>query len=175
MGIRPRNRETIITKKLLMSVLDYCPESGVFTWKVRAANRIEVSDVAGSKNHYGYITIMISNKNWRAHRLAFLYMEGAFPAGQVDHINGVYDDNRWVNLRVVDNQTNARNQKQSSKNTSGVTGVAWSRAARKWQASIVINGRPHYLGVYDDLSVAASVRRRAEREHGFHANHGRKL
>tara|TARA_R100001132_G_C3270143_1_gene92340 strand:+ start:2046 stop:2186 length:141 start_codon:yes stop_codon:yes gene_type:complete len=43
-----------------------------------------------------------------------------------------------------------------------------------WQARIKINGKLKHIGFYSDITDAVTARRRAEREHGFHENHGRK-
>lgn len=92
-------------------------ESGLFYWLVANSNRIAVGDIAGNKDRDGYIRIGINGNNYPAHRLAWLYMTGSFPTKQLDHINHIRDDNRWLNMREVDNRENSRNHSISKNNT----------------------------------------------------------
>lgn len=100
-------------------------------------------------------------------------MTGKFPSKQIDHINGVRDDNRWCNLREVDEQGNARNQKMRSDNTSGQTGVSWHNSTGKWLSYIYVDGSRLDLGLFDSYSEAVKIRKEAELKHSFHINHGR--
>lgn len=97
-------------------------------------------------------------------------MTGEWP-DQVDHINGIRDDNRWCNLRDVDNQGNAKNQKMRSDNKSGVTGVC--RKDGKWLSYIYVKGNRVDLGLLDNLDDAVKIRKQAELKYKFHRNHGR--
>jgi hypothetical protein len=87
-----------LTQDILRSLLRYNPTTGEFTW-LASQYRIKAGDVAGSKRTDGYIAIGVGGKLYKAHRLAFLYMEGEFPKDQVDHLNGIKIDNSWANLR----------------------------------------------------------------------------
>jgi hypothetical protein len=76
---------------------------------------------------------------------------------QADHINCDRLDNRRENLRVVTNAENKQNKRLYSNNKSGFRGVCWQKAAQKWEASYRIQGKQHYLGLFDDPAKAASV------------------
>lgn len=103
----------------------------------------------GSLNRHGYVTVRIGPKRVSAHRLAWMLHYGCWPAGQVDHINGVRTDNRIANLRIVDAVTNAENRKRANSNSkSGYLGVSWSAQSRKWIAQINSKGRRVYLGSF---------------------------
>ena len=143
----------------------YDPETGALTW--RAGGKPALT---ARKN--GYLRGELSGRMALAHRVIWKLMTGDEPR-QVDHINGDRADNRWCNLRDVAHQTNGRNQKKPSTNTSGVCGVGWHRGAQKWQARIRVNDRHIYLGLFDTMEEAVSVRKTAERDYGFHPNHGR--
>lgn len=123
-----------LTQDELKELLHYDPDTGVFTWKVSPTNNVKVGDVAGCRYPEGYIKVHFKGKPYRAHRLAFLYMTGEWPKDQVDHINHIRDDNRWRNLRDVSHQENHRNMTRQKNNTSGVTGVYWEKAKKKWCA-----------------------------------------
>jgi hypothetical protein len=97
-----------LTQERLKSILHYEPSSGVFTW-VNCPNRPDLTGkVAGGLDDKGYTLIRIGEL-YRAHRLAFLYMEGEFPLGEVGHHNCVRDDNGWVNLYKCTHQENMNN------------------------------------------------------------------
>ena len=90
----------MITQKHLKEILDYNTETGIWTWRVNQARRIKIGQRAGTIISDGHRHIGISGKFYKAHRLAWLYMTGEFPKDEIDHINGVPDDNRWCNLRT---------------------------------------------------------------------------
>ena len=102
-----------------------------------------------------------------------LYVYGVVPIG-IDHINGNSLDNRIKNLRNVPQTENTKNLKIPTSNTSGVHGVYWSKVRSKWIAGIGICGKTYNLGGFTDIKEAKKVRKDAEKEHGFHENHGRK-
>jgi hypothetical protein len=69
-----------LTQEKLKENLDHNPETGLFTWKVSNNNRIKIGNIAGSVSKTtGYRIIRFNKKNYLAHRLAFLYINGEFP------------------------------------------------------------------------------------------------
>jgi hypothetical protein len=66
-----------------------------------------------------------------------------------------------------------RNQSVSGKNTSGVTGVYFSKAEKKYIAQIEVNREAIYLGIFDTLEEAAAARAEANLKFNFHNNHGK--
>lgn len=158
----------------LKEVLDYCPTTGVFTWKVKTSVRTAAGAHANATRPNGYVYISIKYTSYMAHRLAFLFMTGAFPKHHVDHINGIRNDNSWANLREVTQQENSRNSAKSIRNKSGVPGVFWYAPTQKWQVHITVAGtKKKHLGYYTDYDEAVSVRKAAEMAHEYHPNHGR--
>lgn len=126
-----------------------------------------------SRKPNGYIYARLMGRAIYAHRAAWAISYGEWPKGDIDHINGDRADNRIANLRDVSRQENMRNAKRNRANRSGVVGVTWCRAARKWQAQIGISGKCKYLGIFSSRDDAVAARRAAERQYGFHENHGR--
>ncbi len=155
-----------LTQEELKRILDYNPDNGLFTWKVGNNRRVKIGDIAGT-NSNGYITIAINNKQYKAHRLAWLYMEGYLPENKVDHINRVKDDNRWVNLRIVSDQCSVRNRGEFKNNKSGVTGVCWGKNANKWYSQIKVNYKLIYLGYFENINDAVLTRWNAEVKYNF--------
>jgi len=129
--------------------------------------------VAGWVNDQGYLMISIDGKEYRAHRLVFLYKTGKWPKGQVDHIDHNRLNNRWSNLRDANDSINRKNMSLYSNNKSGVCGVYWYKSKKLWQAYITINYKRKHLGYFKDLDEAIDARKAAESNYGFHKNHGR--
>jgi hypothetical protein len=98
--------------------------------------------------------------------------KGVWPKDQLDHINHTRIDNRWANLREVTNLENGRNQGRRITNTSGITGVYWSKQNKKWMAYINVNGRMCSLGFFPNIQDAANAVASAYKTNDFHANHG---
>ncbi|MCP1440474.1 hypothetical protein J3D56_003910 [Erwinia persicina] len=162
-----------MTEEELKALLHYDAETGFFTWKTNRQGTARAGRIAGNLCNNGYLTIQIKGKNYRAHRLAFLFMTGEFPTDMCDHINGIRDDNRWVNLRQATRAENNQNRSISSANTSGVKGVCWDKFARKWQAQICINSKNAHLGYFTTLAAAElAVQEARIKLHGEFSNHG---
>ncbi|HEF7276356.1 TPA: HNH endonuclease, partial [Yersinia enterocolitica] len=89
-----------------------------------------------------------------------------------DHIDHNRVNNRLNNLRVVTNKQNNQNRTRPSNNTSGTIGVYWNKFSRKWHSIIVVDGKEKSIGYFDDINNAVTARKQAERERGFHPNHG---
>jgi len=162
---------------VLRQLLRYDPDTGKFLWKERKQSpqfsaRYADKEALTSVRH-GYMFGEIFNKPVAAHRVAFTIHHGRHPKGEVDHINGDRSDNRISNLREVTRTVNARNMKKSAANRSGVTGVSFYKASGKWQSRIMSDGKYLHLGYFDKFEDAVCARKVAEREIGYHPNHGR--
>ena len=162
-----------ITQELLKEYLDYDPDTGLFVWKKRPSNRVRAGEIAGTISGAGYIFIGLRGKKSLAHRFAFLYMNGFIPV-EIDHIDHNRTNNAWTNLRSADRSINSRNAQLSARSTSGHTGVYWIEGLKKWRSTIFANRKNNELGYFLNKQDAIAARKVAEREHGFHPNHGRK-
>lgn len=166
------------SQEVLCSVLRYEPETGLLFWKQRDDVRPAWNTRFAGKQAFtalqcdGYRNGKIFSKVYLAHRIIFKMVVGTDP-DKIDHINGVRTDNRWDNLRDVDSETNSKNLGMSRKNTSGVSGVHWNSVKRKWVAQLGNHGERTHLGYFPSLEEATAVRKASERQHGYHANHGR--
>lgn len=159
--------------KNLEDVFDYNPITGELT-RLISAGGAYVGDVAGCKRPNGYLMVSINGKQRRAHRVAWELYYGKAPIGDIDHINHVKDDNRIINLRVVDALENNRNVKRNKRNVSGVTGVSWESDRKKWLAYIGTGEKSHVkLGRFDSLLDACCARKFAEQQYNYHENHGK--
>jgi len=157
----------MITQNELKQQLSYNPETGLFTRITKNKGRGKVGDVAGGDDK-GYVAIRVYSKRYSAHRLAWLYVYGSFPKGEIDHINGIRSDNRIDNLRDVSHKNNTRNRRKSKLNKSGVTGVYWYKSSGKWR--VKISGKSY--GLFEDIKDAEKVAKSVYKSLGYHENHG---
>ena len=149
----------MITFEKAKELFIYDRDTGIIKWRKRTSNRQRSNMVAGSAGRDGYIQIRFKGKNYFAHRVAVLLAYGfCGDEMEIDHINHVRNDNRLVNLRFVTRTDNGKNLTRSSKNTSGITGVYYRKAARKYEAYIKADGAYIYLGKFATLEEAAKVR-----------------
>lgn len=162
-----------LTHEKLLSALDYNKETGLFTWKRQTGRRGNKGEVAGTLDKQsGYIRIKLGGKSYRAHRLAWFYVNKVMPKS-IDHIDHVKHNNKFSNLREVTHLSNTRNRSINSNNTSGLCGINFR--FNKWIVSIRVNYKSIHVGVFDNLDDAVIARKKAEREYGFHENHGEQL
>ena len=83
---------------------------------------------------------------------------------EIDHIHGkeTRNDNRKSNLRPCTHSENIMNAGLRGNNTSGVTGVSWSKQHQKWIAWITYKNNVIHLGLFDNFEDAVKVRKEAE-------------
>ena len=154
------NKPTL-TADHLREILNYDSVSGVFWWRVARRGGAKVGDIAGLINQ-GYRKIRIGRHRYKASRLAWRYIHGRWPDGEIDHKNGIRTDDRLDNLRDVTSSENAQNRRHAqSSNKTGFLGVSPHQG--KFQAVIVINGKQHYLGRFVTPEDAHAVYLEAKR------------
>lgn len=147
----------MITHEKLLQILDYNPLNGIFKWKISTAkNRIQIGDIAGSKDKNGYIHIQIDGKIYQAHILAWFYYYGHWPEHEVDHRNRKGWCNWILDLRHGSHICNMRNKDIQINNTSGIKGVS-EHPDGGWSVCIGIKGRK-YIGIFPDIYEAACAR-----------------
>ena len=149
----------MLTQEKLKQYLRYDQRTGVFTNRVQRTSRSLAGQEAGSLTASGYVEIGLCGKRYYAHRLAWFYVHGEWPA-QIDHKNGVRTDNRLCNLRAATNSTNAQNIGLRKTNTSGLTGAVWTRG--KWRAIIKHKNKQQYLGSFDTAEKAHEAYKKAK-------------
>ena len=133
----------------LKEVLTYEPLTGYFIHNLNSKRR-SAGSVAGSVRQDGYCRIGIDRTHYYSHRLAWFYVYGGWPKN-IDHINGVYNDNRIVNLRECTQSQNIANSKLRRDSVSGFKGVSWSEIKGKWQSRIKVDGLTRRLGEFDNV------------------------
>lgn len=156
-----------LTQERLKELLDYNPETGVFTWKAKsapAASKVKIGDVAGSFETKGYKRIKINYKQYKSHRLAWLYVNGRWPAEELDHIDGNPGNNSISNLRECSRAENTENRAPQGKHSSGLIGVSWNERKQKWKAVIAKDRKSIFLGYFHCKYEAHKEYQQAKRQ-----------
>lgn len=165
------------SQKYLRECFDYDPDTGLLTWRERPRSHFATpyqhalwaSRWAGRPafrelDRDGYCGGRLDGRRRKAHRIIWKWLHGSEPI-QVDHIDRNRSNNRANNLRSVTHLENMKNRNRQANNTTGCTGIV--RHRDRWSARIKVEGRVHYLGVFDDLEDAKAARREAELRFGF--------
>jgi hypothetical protein len=169
---KPINRAALnsidITQEELKKILNYSPETGVFKWRVSASSRAQVGDIAGCITGEGYRLITYNKCQYKAHRLAWVYIYGNISDKIfIDHVNGKKDDNSITNLRLCSNAENQRNVGISTRNTSGFKGVHLDKSTGNWRVRPTLNGKAVHVGTYKNkLDAVAAYRKFCIENHG---------
>lgn len=148
-------------------LLNYDPNTGVFTRRVRTAQRHQVGDRADflitGGGQEGYYRVSFDGARYMAHRVAWLYVHGAWPTFDIDHLNGVRGDNRISNLRDVPNRVNRQNIRgpRIDNRVTGVLGVTIHQG--RYRSRVQINGKAVEVGSFDTLDAARDAYLSAKR------------
>lgn len=148
----------------------YDPDTGIFTRKVRLAQRHHAGDrgdfLITAGNNAGYRRVSFDSKRYMAHRVAWLYVHGTWPAQDIDHINGDRGDNRIANLRDVPNEINRENMRRprGAATTSGLLGVFLHKQSGRWRARIQVKKKGIHIGMFDTPEEAHQAYLEAKRK-----------
>lgn len=110
----------------------------------------------------GYRQLTINKKRYYEHRLVYLMNHGHMPKHEIDHINGIKDDNRISNLVDVTHKENMQNLRPYSNSSSGLLGVNWHCTTKLYMARMRINGKIIHLGSFYDFFEACCARKSYE-------------
>jgi hypothetical protein len=104
-------------------------------------------------NSRGYcqITMKVNNKtiSLLAHHFSW-YCVNKECVEEIDHINGIRNDNRICNLKSVTRQQNQWNRTTAK-------GYCWSKIQNKWHAQIKLNKKTIYLGLHNTEKEARNA------------------
>jgi hypothetical protein len=160
-----------LTLERLKYVLTYNPDTGIFIWNHTSKGHIKGS-IAGCLGKRGYTQISIDRHQYRAGRLAWLYMTGTLPDLYVDHIDNNPNNDRWDNLRLVNASKNMMNSTIHKDGTSTNIKGIYIDKHKSIHAQVVKDG-VRYRKIFSDLAQAVTwLRAIRETLHGEFANHG---
>lgn len=161
-NLRESIRHEKLSQKELKRQVNYNKKTGEMTRRVVCSTSLKVGDKVGWDAN-GYTRAMINGKTYGVHNLTYLYVNGTLPKeGAVDHIDRNGLNNKWDNLRLVDNTCQMRNQGVQKNNKSGVNGVCWCGRRDRWVALIGSNGKQKQIGYFRNLTDAVFARYASE-------------
>lgn len=149
----------MITQERLKQLLHYDPITGIFTRVAVNNSRCKIGERAGYLDD-DYYKIGIDGKYYRAHVLAWLWVNGEMPTKEIDHKNGNKLDNRLDNLRECSDTQQAQNRPVRKDSKSGYKGIKFRGEkwkGKKWQARICLNGKRISLGHFEHIEQAIAA------------------
>lgn len=148
-----KNKHPIPSISELRKIFSYDQRTGLITW-IKGSLRWPSGRVAGSFDKgTGYIIVTLRSTAMRGHRLAWALHYGEWPEDEIDHINGIRNDNRVENMRNATRETNNQNIRTATKaNASGILGVRFKGGS--WMSSIRVKGRAIHLGSFGSAEAA---------------------
>ena len=149
-------KEELLTQESLKELLIYDTSTGEFVWTKQIPGRRKRK--VGTIRPDGYVMIHIVGKFYLAHRLAWLYINGEWPEGEIDHIDRNPSNNAFANLRDTTHSENMQNLADALRtNKTGILGVCCHKRSGKFHAQIVINGKKKHLGLFTTKEEASSA------------------
>lgn len=152
---RMREKEKLLTYEEVKEMFDCDPEKGILIWKNSLIKTLNGTAAGWINKSTGYARVQINGTYHQIHRIVWLFMTGKWPENQIDHINGIRNDNRFCNLREATPSQNQANKSTSVNNVSGYKGV--HKNGKKWRAQIEVNRKKIHLGYYDTPEEAHTV------------------
>jgi hypothetical protein len=141
----------------LRELLHYDRDTGVFTRRTDVLGGKGVGtvvahagEIAGTiDKQTGRVKISVDGCIYLAHRLAWLYVTGAWPINVIDHWDTNPSNNAWENLRDVTQVVNNQNRRDAARHnkSGGFQGVY--RDGSRFRARIQVDGKKVSLGSYD--------------------------
>lgn len=111
----------------------------------------------------GYVYVRLLGRAFGEHRLVHLLFSGEWPY-QVDHVNGIRNDNRHENLRSANYAQNCMNRRPMGRSSKG---CYWQPKRQKWIAQIGVSGKRKTIGYYGtEIEASAAYAKAAAELHG---------
>lgn len=154
-----------LTVERLREIIHYNENTGEFTNVGNRSARSRDGERAGFLRKDGYYAVGVDGVHHLAHRLAWFYVHGCWPAEMVDHINGDRGDNRLVNLREAKVWQNAANSSARSTSVTGVKGVSYDGKKKKYTARTMVQSRLYNLGYFASKEAATEAIVKVHQEH----------
>ena len=156
----------MIECKRLQQLFIYNPTTGILVRRISRGGMASGEEV-GCKSKNGALIVRVDYEIHYVHRVVFAMHYGRWPNSQIDHINGIPNDNRIENLREATASQNSSNRRKSTRNTTGYKGVSFSKKTGKWRASICVKRKLIEIGAFSTPEEAhEAYAKEAKRLHG---------
>jgi hypothetical protein len=158
----PKEMASDLSVTWLRENMSYNPDTGIFSWQRPGYGRTVGKSIGAGKNSAkGYLALKINGTIFYAHRVAWLYVNGEWPEGQVDHVDGNKFNNAIANLRIATSAQNAARRK-TTRFIGPSRGVFPHGAG--FVARLHHKGVRHYLGYFNDPEKAKEAYEAKARE-----------
>ena len=160
--------KAILTQCRLKEFLRYDEKTGLFT-RIKLCKfsnkKTVIGELVKTRANLGYLRLCLNGNEYLVHRLVWLYIHGAWPKDQIDHINGIRDDNRIANLRECTMSQNMQNLRSPfPTNSTGYQGVAFCNTKKRFRTNIRINGKRIHIGYFKTALEASEAYLREKRK-----------
>lgn len=149
--------------------------TGILYWKKsrktgKAGMEAGWSD-SSKPGYTSYRKLQFKGTSYYTHRIIWLMSYVKWPRHYIDHIDGNGLNNRIHNLREATRSQNQRNCHISKANKTGLKGVSFNKAAKKFTARIHTDKGRLFLGYYEtSVDAAIAYVNAAKKYHGAFAN-----
>ncbi len=145
-------------------LFSYCEHTGKLTWKISYGGKAKKGAEAGYIRNGEYRFVGIDGLHYPAHRLIWLLVTKQQPSldTDIDHENGVKNDNRFQNLRLFSVSENTAHHpgrpEPKCYQVNKRNGITW------YQAIFTLNGKRYSHGNYKTPEEASKIGREARRK-----------
>lgn len=138
-----------VTLERVRQVFEY--RDGVLYRKLQSTNQFgkkgDLVETKSSIDKWGHARVGVDRIMLAVHQIVWQLHNGPIPDGLVtDHINGIPDDNRIENLRLVTTRENGQNCKRHREGKP--IGGTYNKERKCWHAFITIKDITIYLGSF---------------------------
>ena len=139
----------MLTARRAREVFDYDPDTGILRWR-SSPDRDSAwisrwsGEIAGTTTNNGGRHVVVDRVAYQAPRVIWLWVTGFWPQIWIDHKDGDRSNNKWDNLREATPSENQQNRAFDKRNTSGFTGVHWSKYLQAWRACISVDNHRYW-------------------------------
>lgn len=173
MGTRWGESDVTVTRAFLKRWLIVDAATGT-VYAREKRDHVVVGQEVGWLDDRGYRRFILCGLLFFTHRVVWFVAKGRWPKAEIDHINGVRNDNRLTNLREVSALQNSYSKKK--RGSAPYKGITWYARRKTWQAQICVNYEHVHLGYRKDPKEAALLYDIAATKHfGEHAKTNRML
>ena len=143
----------------LRRTYNYDKDTGIFSRKIlKPGPKGAVGTILGTIDKDGYLTMRFSGKTYKLHRLAWLYVYGEFPDGEIDHMNRVRNDNAINNLRVTTRSENCLNNAGKH--------ICYRKRSKRYEINFRVDGKQKYFGSSKDRDTAIALAEKVRKKLG---------